>query len=124
VRPVYEPVGTVDSFFSQRTYDAMATSYGHREAGTQVWASMQSALALEGLDGIVAYPVSNDLSSAGGTVYTGAVVQYVDPTGFDGHDIFTQVDAVKHQYACMLSTFDQSGTAVIVGPGPVGAPCR
>jgi hypothetical protein len=124
IRPVYEPVGANDSFFSEATYDAMALAYGHKEAGTQVWPSMQTALALEGLGGIVPYPVQDDVMSEGGQNYTGTVVQYVDPTGYDGHYIFTQVPAVQHQYACFLSSMLQTGTATIVGPGGVGSPCQ
>jgi hypothetical protein len=123
-RPVYEPVGASDSFFSEATYDAMALAYGHREAGTIVWSTMQTALALEGLAALVPYPVTNDLTSEAGPAYTGIVAQYVDPTGYDGHDIFTQVDGVKHQYACFLSTALTAGTATVVAPNPVGSPCQ
>jgi hypothetical protein len=123
-RPIYEPVGAADSFFSEATYDAMALAYGHKEAGTIVWPTMQTALALEGLSGLVPYPVTNDLTSEAGPSYTGMVAQYVDPTGYDGHYIFTQVDGVKHQYACFLSTALTTGTATVVAPNPSGSPCQ
>jgi hypothetical protein len=125
VRPIYEPVGTNDSYFSNQTYDAMALAYGQHEAGDTIWDSMQPALALEGLSGFVPYPVSNDCMSESGQPYTGVVAQYVDPTGFDGHALYTQVPGVKHQYACFLSTFLQTGTAVVDAPldAGLGAPC-
>jgi hypothetical protein len=129
VRPVYEPVGSSDSFFNEPIYDAMALSYGNKQAAAPpaypvVWTSMQGNLALEGISGVLEYPVTNDLASATGASYTGVVAQYVDPTGDDGHYIFTQVPGVMHQYACFLSTLYQTGTATVVTPGPVGSPCE
>jgi hypothetical protein len=124
VRPIYEPVGIQDSYFSTQTYDAMATAYGQREVGEQIWTTMQDALSLENLAGLVQYPVSNDLTSESGQPYTGVVVQYRDPTGYDGHALYTQVPEVKHQYACFLSTFLQTGTAVVVAPNEPGSPCQ
>ena len=125
VRPIYEPVGANDSYFSPQTYDAMALAYGQHEAGDAIWDTMQPALALEGLSGLAPYPVQNDCTSESGQPYTGVVAQYVDPTGFDGHSIFTQVPGVQHQYACFLSTFLQTGTAVVDAPLDAGhgAPC-
>jgi hypothetical protein len=125
VRPIYEPVGINDSYFSTQTYDAMALAYGQHEAGDTIWDTMQPALALEGLSGFVPYPVSNDCTSESGQPYTGVVAQYVDPTGFDGHALYSQVPGVKHQYACFLSTFLDTGTAVVDLPydAGLGAPC-
>ena len=58
VRPIYEPVALGDSYFPTELYDAVALAYGHREAGDVVWDTMQPALALDGLDGILPYSVS------------------------------------------------------------------
>jgi len=124
VRPVYEPVGPNDSYFAQATYDGMATAYGNEQAGTQVWTSMQASLALEGRAGLVPYPVSDNVPSEAGPLYTGVVAQYVDPTGYDGHDIFTQVEAVKHQYGCFFGTRLITGTSTVVAPGTLGSPCQ
>ncbi len=124
VRPIYEPVGIHDSYFATETYDAMALAYGNREAGDVVWPTMQDALTLQGLGGVLSYPISNELQSESGTAYTGVVAQYTDPTGYDGHDIFTQVDGVKHQYACFLSTMLANGHATVVAPAAVGSPCQ
>jgi hypothetical protein len=116
VRPVYEPVGETDSYFPTTVFDAMALAYGHEQSGQQVWPTMQPALALAGLDGIVPYPVQQNLMSEGGTPYTGLVVQY--PTGgrFDGHAIYSQLDAVKAQYACFVSSFLRTGVATVIDP--------
>lgn len=122
-RSIYEPVGLGDSYFGTQTYDAMATSFGHREAGEIVWSTMQEALALEGRDGLVSYPISHDLMSEDGAPYTGAVVQYRGDGVYDPHALYTQLPAVKHQYACFLSTFLRTNTAVIVAPNDVGTPC-
>jgi hypothetical protein len=123
VRPIYEPVGQGDSFFPEATYDAMALAYGHKEAGTEVWSTMQTALTLEGLSGIIPYSVVNDVTSDTGAKYTGMVVQYVGDGIYDPHSIFTQLDTVKYQYGCFFSTFLTTGTAVVPTPLPLGTPC-
>jgi hypothetical protein len=123
VRPIYEPVGQGDSFFPELTYDAMALAYGHKEAGTVVWSTMQDALELDGKGGIVPYSVVNDVTSDTGAKYTGMVVQYVGDGMYDPHSIFTQLDSVKYQYGCFFSTFLTTGTAVVPTPMPLGTPC-
>ncbi|APR87405.1 hypothetical protein A7982_12754 [Minicystis rosea] len=123
VRPIYEPVGKGDSYFPMETYDAMALAYGHKEAGDIVWATMQEALKLSGHDGILPYPVSQDLTSETGTKYTGVVVQYEGDGVYDPHAIYSQLDAVKYQYGCFFSTFLKTGTATVPAPAPLGTPC-
>jgi hypothetical protein len=123
VRPVYEPVGQGDSYFPEPTYNAMATAYGHKETGTVIWPTMQASLALEGLDGVLPYSVVNDVKSEGGAAYTGMVVQYKGDGVYDPHAIYSQLDAVKYQYGCFLSTFLKMGTAVVPEPMALGTPC-
>ena len=101
-RPIYQPVGRGDSFFPIEVYDAVALSYGHPQAGDTVWPSMQDALQLDGLDGIIDYPVADNLMSEGGETYTGTVVQYAGDGFSDPHVIFVQLDDVKYQYGCFL----------------------
>jgi hypothetical protein len=125
VRSIYEPVGKDDTYFSERTYDAMALAYGHRQAGAVVWPSLQAKLALQGKDGLLTPPVTDELTDElQGRAYTGVVLQWVDPTGYDGHALYSQVPEVKHQYACFLSTFLKTGHATLVAPAAVGAPCE
>jgi hypothetical protein len=123
VRPIYEPVGKGDSYFPMPIYDAVAASYGHKEAGDVVWPEMQQVLALEKLDGIVPYPVKDDVTSADGTPYTGVVVQYEGDGVYDPHAIYSQLDQVKYQYGCFLSTFLATGKATVPAPAPLGTPC-
>jgi len=123
VRPIYEPVGKGDSYFSTDIYDAVVLAYGHQEAGDVIWPSMQDALALAGLDGIIDYPVSQNLESVDGTPYTGVVVQYEGDGIYDPHVIFAQLDDVKYQYGCFLSTFLERGQATVPAPDTLGAPC-
>jgi hypothetical protein len=123
VRPVYEPVGQGDSYFPTEVDDAVALAYGHKEAGEVVWADMQSALALESLDGVAAYPVAQELTSADGTPYTGVVVQYQGDGIYDPHAIFAQLDAVKYQYGGLFASFIATGTATVPAPQPLGTPC-
>jgi hypothetical protein len=123
VRPIYEPVGKDDEYFPTVLYDAVALAYGHEEAGDVVWPTMQQALVLEDLDGIEPYPVSQNLSSADGTPYTGVVVQYQGDGIEDPHSIYAQLDEVKYQYGCFLGTFLERGTATVPAPAALGTPC-
>jgi len=123
-RPIYEPVGYLDTNFSYDVYDGAALAYANKEAGDQVWPSMQTALAIESLDGIVPYPVQNDLTSSDGTTkYTGAVVQYAGDGVNDPHYIALTNDSVKYQYACFHATFLKTGTATIEAPQALGSAC-
>lgn len=130
VRPIYEPVGIQDSYFSTETYDAIAIAFGHRQAGTEVWSSMQQALGLAGLDGFVEFPIENDIESEDGTPYTGVVLQF-EPKGLpgeetpDGHAIYSHRDDVKYQYGCFLWSFLQTGKARVPAPSEDWtAPCE
>jgi hypothetical protein len=123
VRPIYEPVGKDDSYFPTPLYDAVALSYGHKEAGEAAWPTMQDALKLANLDGLISYPVSSNLTSADGSRYTAAVIQYNGDGLYDPHALYSQLDVVKHQYGCFLRTF-LDGNATIVAPAAVGTPCQ
>ena len=61
------------------------------------------------------YDVTNNLQS-GTTDYTGVVVQYEGDGVYDPHAIYTQLDAVKHQYSCFLATMKATGVATVVDP--------
>lgn len=122
-RPIYEPVGKDDSYFPTVLYDAIALSYGHQEAGDVVWPTMQPALALDKLDGILPYPIKQNRNSSTGAPYTGVVVQYLGDGIYDPHAVAFQLDAVKYQYGCFLSTFLKTGIATVPAPQPLGTPC-
>jgi hypothetical protein len=67
--------------------------------------------------------VTDDISSEGGTAYTGMVVQYKGDGVYDPHAIYSQLDSVKYQYGCFLSTFLATGKATVPAPMPLGTPC-
>ncbi|MGD0524540.1 MAG: hypothetical protein ABSE49_05335 [Polyangiaceae bacterium] len=123
VRPVYEPHGMGDSYFPTDVQDACAMAYHHRETGVAQWPTMQPALALEGLDGMLPYNVTNDVTSASGTARTGVVVQYMGDGVYDPHAIYSQLDSVKYQYGCFFQTFFQTGTATVPAPADYSVPC-
>ncbi len=123
VRPVYEPHGQGDSYFPMAVQDAVAMSYENRQAGTEVWPTMQQGLALEGRQGILPYPVKDDLTSLGGAPYTGVVVQYQGDGVYDPHAIYSQLDAVKYQYGCFFESFLKTGTATVPAPADYSVPC-
>ncbi|MBI5531613.1 MAG: hypothetical protein HY898_02785 [Deltaproteobacteria bacterium] len=124
VRAIYEPVGQGDSYFPTPVYDAVSLAYGHRQAGDPIWPEMQDALKLGGLEGILPYPVKQDVKSVqGGAPYTGVIVQYAGDGIYDPHAIYTQLDAVKYQYGCFAATFLKNGVATVPAPAPLGTPC-
>jgi len=115
VRPIYEPVGYQDSYFSTGVYDGAALAYQNKEAGSVVWPTMQTTLATDGLDGLVPYPIA--------TQSNGTVVQYQGDGVHDPHYIALVLDAVKYQYACFHESFQKTGTATLYAPQPIDSPC-
>jgi hypothetical protein len=116
VRAVYEPVGLGDSFFSTKTFDAIALAYGHRQAGEVVWSSMQEVLALEGREGVLPFPVVDNVRSERGVDYTGVVVQFEGDGVYDPHAIYLSRDDVKYQYGCFLASHLRGGRGVVPPP--------
>lgn len=116
-RSIYEPVGRDDASLPIAVHDAVALGYGHKQTGEVVWPSMQEALRLVGLQGLLPYPVSQNLQGIGSQPYTGAVVQYER-----GADDAT-LEAVKYQSVCFFKSFVAKGIATIPAPAPLGAPC-
>ncbi len=123
VRSIYQPVGQNDKDFPEVVFDAVALATGVQQAGTVLWPEMQASLELEGLDGLVSYPVAKNLSSENGTPYTGVVVQYEGDGLADPHTIFSQLDDVKYQYGCFMNSIQTTGTAVVWKARPVLMPC-
>lgn len=124
VRSIYQPVGLGDSYFPPPIFDAISLAYENQQAGDVVWDSMQPVLALGDLDGLAAYPVRRNREAADGTEYTGVVVQYAGDGFSDPHNIFVQLEAVRHQYACFFETFVETGVATVVAPATEGSPCQ
>lgn len=123
-RPVYEVVGLGDSYFPTTIYDAMALAYGHPRVGDEVWPTMRQAQALAGLDQPLTYPVTDDLKSEDGRPYTGVVVQSPGDGVHDGHYVYRFIPGVMHQYSCFHTTFRDTGTATVVSPAALDAPCQ
>ncbi len=122
-RPIYEPVGKDDQYFPTQLYDAIALAYGHEEAGDIQWPSMQAALALSGFDGIVPFPVAQNLKSANGSLYTGVVEQFLGDGIEKPHSIYRQLPAVKYQYRCFVDTWLRTGVATVSAPAAQEAAC-
>lgn len=123
VRSIYQPVGQFDSDFPEEVFDALALAGGLQQAGPVLWPEMQTSLALEGLDGILSYPVSQNMMSETGLPYTGIVVQHPGDGIKNSHTIFSQRLDVKFQYGCFIESLQQSGTATVLAPRPVLPPC-
>ena len=117
VRNVYEPVGKGDVYFPTDVYDAAALAYGNREAGDAKWPSMQDALSVDNLGGLVPYPV---LPKDG---KTRVVVQFEGDGIIDPHYIYRQLDGVKHQYGCFLESYLKDGAPTVPEPNVLGHPC-
>ncbi|NEQ54518.1 MAG: hypothetical protein F6K11_31035 [Leptolyngbya sp. SIO3F4] len=123
VRSIYQPVGQGDSDFPEVVFNAVALASGVQQAGPTLWPEMQDSLALEGFDGILSYPVSQNLLSETGVPYTGVVVQYEGDGIADPHTIFSQRLDVKYQYSCFMKSFQQSDMGTVLSPRPVLPPC-
>ncbi|MEM9213638.1 MAG: hypothetical protein AAGD25_04755 [Cyanobacteria bacterium P01_F01_bin.150] len=123
VRSVYQPVGQGDTAFPEAIFDAMALATGVQQAGPALWSSMQESLALDGLDGVISYPVSQNLKNQKGQAYTGVVVQYEGDGLADPHTIFSQLDDVKYQYGCFMNSVRETGTGIVPKPRPIALPC-
>lgn len=130
VRPIYEPMAPNDSYFPTTTYDSMVLAYGHRQAGTEQWPGTQQALALAGLDGLLSFPVEDDVTSETGAKYTGVAIHF-EPKSFpagepvDGHAIYVYRDDEKHQYSCFFASVRDTGKGRVPSPASDWkAPCE
>jgi hypothetical protein len=117
-RHVYQPIGLDDKFFSNPVFDAAALAYGNQQAGDMVWPETQDALRVDGLDGLVPYPITGNRGT------TGVVVQYTDGGLIDAHQIHRQLDAVKYQYGCFLASYLRDGAPTVYAPNAIDAPCQ
>ena len=118
-RHVYQPIGLDDKYFPNPVFDAAALAYGNRQTGELVWQGTQDALKLDGLDGMMAYPVR--ANGEGGT--TSVVVQYEDGGIVDAHQIHRQLDAVKYQYGCFLASYLRDGVPTVPAPAALDSAC-
>ncbi len=116
VRPIYQPVGLGDSYFPPEVFDAVALAYGHKQAGDVIWPEMQDALALAGLDGVLSFPVTDDLTSEDGTPYTGVVTQWEGDGEHDPHAIYVRREEVRFQYTCFFDSYFRTGQATAFTP--------
>jgi hypothetical protein len=117
-RHIYEPVPEGDENFTPLVYDAAALAYGNEQAGPVLWSTMQEALRLTGLGGLVTYPVSGNRDGR-----TQVVVQFEGDGIVDPHYIYRQLDAVKHQYGCFLASYIRDGVPTVYEPNVLGHPC-
>lgn len=122
-RSIYQPVGIDDPGFPMPVYAAMALAGGTQQAGADLHPSLRRALALDRLDGILAYEVTGNGRSRNGETFTGVVVEYPSDGIVDGHQIFAQLDEVKYQYGCFLRSLVDGGPGVVPRPAPLGSEC-
>lgn len=122
-RSIYQPVGIDDPGFPNPIYAAMALASGTQQARENLHASLQRALAIGDLDGVLDYDVSGNARSLGGVTYTGVAVQYEADGLLDAHHIFAQLDEVKYQYGCFLRSMIGSGVGVVRHPAPIDTEC-
>ena len=116
-RHVYQPIGLDDKFFATSVFDAAALAYGNQQTGELVWPGTQDALASDGLDGMLAYPVHGNRGT------TAVVVQYTDGGILDAHYIHRQREEVRFQYGCFLATYVRDGVPIVPAPAPVSSAC-
>ncbi|MDX2092311.1 MAG: hypothetical protein SFX73_30890 [Kofleriaceae bacterium] len=117
-RHVYQPTAADDEYFPINIYDAAALAYGNEQAGTNVWPSMQDALAVDNLDGLISYPVKGNRDGK-----TRVAVQFTGDGIINSHYIYRQLETVKHQYGCFLATYLRDGVPTVPAPGALTDPC-
>lgn len=117
-RHIYEPVSPDDENFPIPVYDAAALAYGNKQAGAQIWPSMQDALSVDGLGGVVDYPVKGNVDGR-----TQVVVQFEGDGIISSHYLYRQIEAVKHQYSCFLATYVRDGVPTVPAPNVLAHPC-
>jgi hypothetical protein len=118
-RNIYEPVAPEDENFPTTVYDAAALAYGNQQAGEQIWPSMQDALGVDGLGGVLTYPVTGN---QGGK--TRVVVQFMGDGIISSHYLYRQLETVKHQYSCFLGSYVRTGMATVPAPNVLAHPCN
>ena len=122
-RDIYQPAGRGDSYFPPQSFDAIALAYGHPIVGDIVWDTMTDALALAGLDDVLEYPVTDNMTARDGRTFTSVVTQWDGDGRIDPHEVFQYYDEVKHQYGCFFASYLANGTATIEAPDAIDAPC-
>ncbi|MDX2170355.1 MAG: hypothetical protein SF182_25005 [Deltaproteobacteria bacterium] len=122
-RSIYQPVAIDDPGFPNSIYALMALASGTYQAGDVRFPGLQTVLATAGRDGLVPYPVADNGRDTHGLPYTGVVAQYASDGILHGHHIFTQLDAVQHQYACFFDSLLNGGRAVVPAPMALDVPC-
>lgn len=122
-RSVYQPVGIDDPGFPMPIYAAMALATGTQQAGANLHPALQRALTLDGLGGLLEFPVAGNGRSRSGARYTAVVVEYESDGILDGHHIFAQRDDVKYQYGCFLHSLLGGGAGVVPPPMRLGESC-
>jgi hypothetical protein len=123
-RSLFLPVAIDDPGFPNPIYTAMALASGVRQAGPVLFSGLQTVLATAGLNGVDAYPARSNVRTVDGRAATGVVVQYPSDGILDGHHIFAQLDAVKHQYGCFLASALAGGSGVVPAPAAIGTGCE
>jgi hypothetical protein len=117
-RDIYQSIPKDDENFTTSVYDAAVLATRNQQAGSVVWPELQTALALDELDGLAMYPVKGNLDGA-----TRVAVQFEGDGIIDPHYVFQQLDEVKHQYGCFLFTHLRDGVATVPAPGALTDPC-
>jgi len=116
-RHVSQPVTTGDKCFPKPGFHPAPPAHGDEQAGELVWPTTQEALATDGLDGLVAYPVTANRGT------TAVVVQYAEPAIVDAHQIYRQLDEVKYQYGCFLASYMRDGVPTVPAPAAITSDC-
>lgn len=117
-RDVLQPVGLGDSFYPPQLFDALALAIGHRQAGAEVWPSMQQALALDGRAGLLGYPVrATDLAGGPAAIaVTSAALQHAGDGWSDPHGIVYQDVALQQQVGAFLASGLRAAPATLDAP--------
>lgn len=122
--------GIVDHYIMPPIANVLSIAGGFDLAGQGLEPTVPEIATLEPLASllpwsgrsVIAYPVSGNVESSG-THVTAVVAQHYADGIQDGHEIFFQTEAPRHQARCFLETFAATGMPVVVAPAPLATPC-
>ena len=81
-------------------------------------------MATAGLDGVLSYPVKANRENTDGAHTTAVTAQYQGDGIIEPHYIYRQLESVKHQYGCFLSTYVTDGVPTVSAPGAITDACQ
>jgi len=121
-RDVLLPMGQGDTFYPEPIFDALALGLGLPQVGAAVWPSLQQALALAGLDGVLPYPQQAG-QGQGARQATLVAVQHPGDGVHDAHGVVYDDAGLRAQVSCFFASAFRDGVATLAAPSATSEVC-